>query len=258
MECEQVRERLEAYALGTLDTEELEAVELHLASCADCQGLAKELADAAHALPEALAAVSPLQPPTPLKARVLQALGTVPDPALHRSPAPPRHRSRWRHARTLGALAAVLLAFAITWAVHLDRALARERALSAGLAKLAGQQELVLEVVDSSKATKVALRPPGGGSPSYGKLYTRPDLPYVVVMAARLPQPSPGHAYQLWLTGGGQTELPRVMAVNSEGFGLLVFQAPRDGPIYERALLTLQPKDSGTPLQPPVLVWPAP
>jgi hypothetical protein len=135
-------------------------------------------------------------------------------------------------------------------------ALARERALRAEFANLVDQQELVLEVIDSNKTTRRVLLPPEkGSSDAYGKLFTRSDLPHVVAMAARLPQPPAGQVYHLWVTSAGQTRLAGVMKVNEQGFGLLVFDADRNGPVYDSAQLTLQPIGSATAAAPPILTW---
>jgi hypothetical protein len=138
-------------------------------------------------------------------------------------------------------------------------ALARERALRAEFANLVDQQEVVLEVIDSNKTSRVVLRSPAGSdSSAYGKLFTRSDLPHVVAMAARLPQPPPGQAYHLWVTPSqGQTELAGVLKINEQGFGLLIFDADHDGPVYDSVQATLQPQGSRSPSGSPVLVWQA-
>jgi hypothetical protein len=155
--------------------------------------------------------------------------------------------------------AALVLALSIGWSVHLGVALARERALRAEFAALVSQQEVVLEVVDSRQTVKRLLTPPdGGGSPTapYGKLYTRPDLPQVVAMAARLPAPPVGQAYHLWVVQEGHPQLAGVLAFN-QGFGLLVFDAGRSGPDYGGAWITAQPLGSAGPSGSPVLRWQA-
>ena len=74
MDHKAVTEQLEAYVLGTLDVDERQAVEQHLAGCAECRRLAADLAAAVDLLPLALAAASPLQPPAELRRRVLSAI----------------------------------------------------------------------------------------------------------------------------------------------------------------------------------------
>ena len=88
------------------------------------------------------------------------------------------------------------------------------------------------------------------------KAGSRPEAePSDEPLAARLPQPPAGQAYHLWLTSQGQTYLGGVLAVNAQGFGLLVFDADHDGPVYEAAQLTLQPEGSTAPSGSPVLTW---
>jgi anti-sigma factor RsiW len=87
-------ELLEAYALGMLEPEELADVERHLAGCADCRARVRELEAAAHRLPQALAAVSPLEPPADLERRVLAR--TRPEPERPRARRRVRLRAGWR------------------------------------------------------------------------------------------------------------------------------------------------------------------
>jgi anti-sigma-K factor RskA len=269
MDCSGISDQLEAYTLGALDAEERQTVERHLAGCADCRRLAEELAAAAHLVPLALAAASPQRPPADLKDRVfrsLQAPSMAPQPAASDAAnvdvATPRPRilpvrPAWWRPRTLVAVAAILvLALSLAWSVRLSEALDRERALRERVAgHFSQQQEIVLEVVDSDEATRVILRPPDADSQAYGKLFTRPDLPHVVAMAARLPVPPEGQTYHLWLTSGDRTFLAGVLPVNDQGFGLLVFDANHDGPTYDAALLTLQPPGDSAPAGETVLAW---
>jgi anti-sigma-K factor RskA len=262
MSCEQIREMIEAYALGALDAPDQAMVETHLAECAACRQLLNEYAEMVNALPQAVALASPLQPPDSLKARVLKSLETAP-PLTPAASAPkksqptfPRPKSWWRIRPLAAAALTLLIVVLLGWSVQMSVALARERALRAEFANLVDKQEVVLEVIDSSKTTRRVLLPlEKGSSDAYGKLFTRSDLPHVVAMAARLPQPPPGQAYHLWVISAGQTHLAGVMKVNEQGFGLLVFDADRNGPVYDSAELTLQPIDSTTPADSPLLIW---
>ncbi len=264
-----MRELLEEYALGLLTPEQQQQVAAHLAGCPDCRAIAQEYADQLATLPEALAAVSPHQLPTALKARLLQRLETgatngldnsllrplLPDstpikptlpPAVAR-PAPDLHLGI-RRLRWALAVATILLVFTLAWSIRLNVALARERALRTEFIELVGHQhELVLEIVDSGKTTRRVLRSTSESSNAYGKVFTRSDMAYVVAMAARLPQPPPGQAYHLWLVRGDQTELAGMMKINQEGFALVIYEADQHDPVYDRAYVTLQPQGSTTP-----------
>jgi anti-sigma factor RsiW len=285
MRCDDVRELLELYVVGALDADEHAQVVAHLASCPTCQRLADELVDVANALPQALAAASPLRLPATAKARLLPSLdaptravassgdqdivhdGAAPPPipvplasgqASGVDAAPRRRGSRWWRPRTLGTLAATLVALlALGWGVQLSFALARERALRAEFdALLSGQQALVIDVIDSPKTVKAMLRATQPGSKAYGKLFTRPDMPNVVVMAGRLSDPPTGESYQVWLTRAGTAQLAGELALNA-GFGALVFDAGQTGPVYDSAQVVLQPRGSSSPAGTIVLQWQA-
>jgi hypothetical protein len=246
-----IQELLEAYVLGALEASEREKVERHLQNCADCQGLVNEYAEITSRFPHALARASQLSLPPEIKTRLLQALATNPS-----SPRTTLIPFRWRPRLVTWGLG-VLLALSLAWGFQLKVALAQERALRSEFANLVDQQETVLDVIDSNKTTKEFLRATSSDSNSYGKLFTRSDLPDVVAMAGRLPVPPEGQAYHLWVTQDRKTYLAGMMKVNDKGFGLLIFTADRLGPVYEAAQLILQPVDSTSPAGNPIIAWQA-
>jgi hypothetical protein len=255
--CERIRGLLASYALGALDDGDLARVEAHLERCPACRELAREHEEAVNALPSALAAASPVELPRRLKERVFQHVGDEGGIARHH-PATQRRRWWWpRTALAIGALA--VAALFIAWDARLEDARSQERELRARLAKLQGLQPVVLEVVDSRHTVKRVLLPPKerSESPAYGKVFTRTDLPDVVAMANRLPQPQAGRAYHLWASSGGRTRLIGVMPIDRHGFALLVFRADRAGPRYDDVRVLLQRKGAQKPSGVPVLAWSA-
>ena len=252
MTCQDpIRELLEAYVLDSLDATERARVERHLQSCDDCQRLVNEYAEVASQLPQALATASALRLPPEIKPRLLQTLADEPASARRKS-----FTFRWRPRLVTWGLA-ILLALSLAWGFQLNVALAQERALRSEFADLVGQQEIVLEVIDSSNTTKAFLRATASDSKSYGKLFTRSDFPDVVAMAGRLPVPPAGQAYHFWVTQEGRAYLAGIMKVNEKGFGLLVFTADQPGPVYEAAQLILQPIGSISPTGVPTISWQA-
>jgi len=252
MTCQDpVQELLEAYVLGTLDAAEQARVEQHLQSCDDCQRLVNEYVEVTSKLPHALVSASALPLPPEIKSHLLQTM-TVERSSARTLAIPFRRRPR---LVTWGL--AILLAFSLAWGLQLNVALAQERALRSEFANLVDQQEIVLEVIDSSKTTKAFLRATTSDSKSYGKLFTRSDFPDVVAMAGRLPVPPAAQGYHLWVTKEGQTYLAGIMKVNEKGFGLLVFSADEPGPVYEAAQLILQPIGSTSRIGTPTISWQA-
>ena len=240
MEHAELKERLEAYALGALEAEEAEAVAIHLLSCAECQAELNTYRRVADSLPSALAAGSPLRVHPSLKRKVLAGLQ-----------APTMTRRRFRAALWPAAAVLALLMFAgsAVWGLHVQQQLARVELLrSEQLSKLQttldrNDQLRVLELLDSSARVKRGLKPVDPASPtfqhSYGKLWTRGDGDDVVVMVNLLPQPPPGQHYELTVTSGGRKIDAGTLKVDQDGFAMLLFRADRKGPNYTRATVTL-------------------
>jgi hypothetical protein len=248
MEHPEARERLDAYALGALDAAETELVDEHLGACDVCRAELAELRRVADGLPAALEVTSPLRVHPSVKRRVLAAI---------QRPTRPGH---FRPALWPVAAAAALLMFAgsTAYAVRLqieqqDLAVTvRQDTLDELGATLSQPDQLrVLEVLDSGATTKRSLRPVDPAQPafhaSYGKLWTRSDDADVVVMVNKLPRPPAGQRYELLVTSNGRTSNAGPLKLDSDGFAMLLFRADRNGPTYQRAVVTL----GGTP----VLQW---
>jgi anti-sigma-K factor RskA len=124
--CDELREDLEAYSLGTLDARRARQVAQHVAECIDCSSVVRAYEMAV----ESLALSVPLYRASPrLKERVLGGIGALSVPAI----AMPRRRL-WA-----GAAAAVLLAFAIgglAWAIVLSSEVSRLKEDNSRLAEL--------------------------------------------------------------------------------------------------------------------------
>jgi hypothetical protein len=234
----EIPEDLEAYALGVLDARERRRVAAHLAACPVCRAAVSRHEDALAALPAVLAATSTAAPDPAVLRRVL-AVATRPP--------------LWPRVAGVAVAAAAMVLVAVgAWNYQLTQTIAQEREI---YRRLAGQQEIVFEVVDSPKAAKLFLRPPVTGSTAYGKVFVRGDLPFVVAMAGNLPPAPAGETYHLWLTlESGETVLAGILSVQ-DGFGSLVYQADRNGPAFQSVRVTAQPSGSTAPDGVPVIFW---
>lgn len=189
------------------------------------------LDDAGEALGAALAAHSPHRPDPALRDRVLQD--------VRRRGRPHSAAFRWRLRAITGATALVLLlAASLAWGISLERALAQERTLRAQLEDATGKDEVVFEVVDARNVAKTTLRSTSDDSPTapYAKVFVRPDLPYVVAMAGRLPPPGAGREYHLYLNG----QRFGTIVPNESGFGYLVSRTDAVGVSYTLARVILE------------------
>jgi hypothetical protein len=234
----EIPEDLEAYALGVLDAPERRRVAGHLSRCPACRAAVAEHEATLAMLPAALAATST----------------AVPDPAvLRRVLAVATRPSLWPRLAGVAVAAAAMVVIAVgAWNYQLDQTIAQEREI---YRRLAGQQEIVFEVVDSPKAAKLFLRSPVTGSTAYGKVFVRSDLPFVVAMAGNLPPAPAGQAYHVWLTlESGDTVLAGILNVQ-DGFGSLVYQADRNAPAFQSVRLTAQALGATAPDGVPVIFW---
>jgi hypothetical protein len=261
MDCEQIRELLEAYALDALEPDERVEVERHMATCPECREHAAALAETVARFPAALANASPAAPPDDLRERLLAAVAaqavlshreapavSTGDTTALVDPGPRLHRP----LRLLGyAVPALLLVFSLAWGFRLAAALERERDLREEYVDLVddvvGQQELVFEVIGFDDTVRQFLSAQQEGSTSYGKVFTRPGMPFVVVMAGRLPPAPAGETFHVWVTADGKTTLLGELTMDDAGFGLLVVTVEQPGPVYETAFVTLQPPGGASP-----------
>jgi hypothetical protein len=132
----------------------------------------------------------------------------------------------------------VLLAASLAWGLSLNAALAQERSLRAQLQEAAAKDEVVFEVVDARSVNKTTLRSTTDDSPTapYAKVFTRPDMPYVVAMAGRLPPAPADREYHLYLDGRRIATL----VPNDAGFAYVVYRADAVGITYGQARIVLE------------------
>jgi hypothetical protein len=194
-------------------------------------GMDDDLDEAGVALTAALTERSPHRPDRSLRERVVRA-------AAERGRRRTRAWPRLPLAVGIAALA-VLLVASVAWGLSLNQALAQERSLLQQLGSAAARDEIVFEVVDARNVSKVTLRSPTDDSPTapYGKVFTRPDMPYVVAMAGRLPAAPAGQAYHLYLDG----RRIGTLTPNDGGFDYLVYRADAVGIAYQQARVVLEP-----------------
>jgi hypothetical protein len=108
--CDQVRQQLPDYVLGTLPETELAAIRRHLRGCAGCRSEASDL-DEGVALFASAAHVA--EPPQELQAQVMSVLAEEWSEAQGEVRARPRARLRWPAVATAAAVVAGILVWAV-------------------------------------------------------------------------------------------------------------------------------------------------
>jgi hypothetical protein len=238
MNHNEIQECLEAYSLGALDEPQRDEVRDHVAFCEACRVELDRYEQLVAALPRALAVASPVPPSDVAAQRIRRVIR--------------RRERRSRIATIVAAVAVVMLVVAAGWIVRSERTLADERDRSE---RLITEQEIIFEVVDSPERDRIVLLPPDDDDADrYGKVFTRPDLPFVVVMAGLLPEPDEGLTYHVWLTfDDGSTTLVGLLTPNEDGFAPLVYTTDSTGPKIADAAVTAQPAGATEPDGEPVL-----
>ena len=101
--------------------------------------------------------------------------------------------------------------------------------------------------------SKATLRSPTDDSPTapYGKVFTRPDMPYVVAMAGRLSPAPSGQEYHLYL----DDRRIGTITPNESGFGYFVYRADAVGIAYQQARVVLEPPQTMGASGRVVLTW---
>ncbi|MBB5083984.1 anti-sigma factor [Nonomuraea endophytica] len=175
-----------AYALNALPEEQAREFERHLARCPDCAEETRGLCETT----ARMAAAVRHEPPSVLKARVMEEIGAV----RQASPIVPATmgRSSRPHARLLAgrAAAALLVAAALVLGVLLIRTngqLNEERV----------QGDRIAAVLAAPDARQVSTRV---GAATVTAIYS-PAKASVVVVTAGMPTAPAAHDYQVWLIG---------------------------------------------------------
>lgn len=228
------------YFNGQLTTEEQEAFERHLESCADCQ---QELAEW-QSLSEDLPYVSELvEPPIGMKERVLGSiLGedsptqpvVTPTPVIPMESKKPRKRStsRWL------PLVAAALVLSLVGNTYLGYMVQDQ------------QQALVTqsETVDQLVAL-VNLQPLEGDSTGTASIVRNGDTIQVVVQASSLPELSNEEVYQVWLIDEeGPDRAGTFTSTGTDGAVVYTLPAGEDFSWSQIAVSHEPNKDSETPL----------
>lgn len=236
--CEEVRDNLDAWALGALDADEVAALEGHLPGCAACT-LA---ADAARETAGALALAVPLQAaPASLKTRVLSSATTAQQRPASKRPA------AWRYWPSAAAAVAVIGIGIGAWGINAQNELNNlEDSEAAALAsastaesqyatvstqlvmasdaneELAATQDAVTEIVTQPDAARVAMQGTERSAEASGRYVWSSTAGMGSLVALSLPQLDADETYCLWLVYETDWVLAGSFDVDVDGTGRLI------------------------------------
>ena len=182
MNCEELRDSFELYALGVLESPERREIKAHLArGCKACESSLRE-AIALNSL--VLASTPQTAPPARLKRRVLASFGF--------------ERAGWGW---LGAFAAVLLLMVALWLSVQERRRANELAEARRQAiQISAERDRLtqaLGIVNQPETRRASFGAGQTGQPR-GNIFVNPRLG-VLLIASDLPALPAGRMYEMWI-----------------------------------------------------------
>lgn len=253
MTHDEIRDLLAGYAVDALANDEAAAVAGHLKGCAECSAELRTLSAAVDALAEA---VPPLVAPERLRARMLLdapaapalpiGLMASPTPGRFQRAArfalrvwPPQASQRVRQATSLAAVL-VLTALSATTLSVLNTNRQTEQELVDNRAALG---LLTSTETANDPLVRVSTALPGE---AHGHWFHRPGVMTQVVVGERLPSPSPGERYQVWMRLERDWTPVGDLKVDDAGYGRLVIMgvaasAVRDVVVTLETVSTAQP-----------------
>jgi hypothetical protein len=250
MDCTDIREDLDLYALGTLEPAESTRVRAHAATCDACRA---RLLEAEHTAAALGRAVPRVRAPAWLKVRVLAAVR-----AEHsRQPAGAQIQTGWRGwprraISRYGVAAAALLLLPlgglVAWAAILQSQVNELRQDTEQIQRR-NDGALIMAVPSS---VKTDFQPGEQARGATGAATWNPTRGVCFVFFEKLPQPEPGTAYRLWYTvdGGRRVIDAGTLTPDAHGrFDLIMDVSNWRGQEYDMVLrLESQPHDPTAPI----------
>jgi anti-sigma-K factor RskA len=268
---EEYKEMLAAYALGALETAEARALEEHLGGCTDCRAEVIEWRETAGAL--ALAA-APVEPPTELRARILEGVRAVRQDAgdarnggasaaaeaVAGSGAktvsnviemPLDTRRRWSTGMRLGVIAAAVAVFSLAASLfvvwnrlnNLQRQYEREHTAVEVLARQLAEEREVRELLTAPGSRTTQLAGTSAAQQASAKLAFDPQTGRAMLFAYNLPPAPAGKAYQLWYIADLQHPVPGgVFNPDERGGAVMRDRVPEAGRNASVFAVTLEPQ----------------
>lgn len=245
MDCDTVREHLDAWALGAVDADEPYALEAHIAGCAACAALADE----ASASAASIALAVPLVSASPsLKARVMASAAVMSDLPARRAASASR---RWFAA----AAAAIVFGLgALAWGGYLQTQVTdlhdREARIrtdataqsqqfatmrtelvqaSASNVSLVSDHDAVLDIVSQGDVKRLPMTGTAAAPAANGRYIWSRAGRLGALVASNLPPLPEGRSYCMWIVYENAWISGGLFDVDERGTGRLIVRDLGDG-----------------------------
>jgi hypothetical protein len=230
MNCEELQEMVELYALGVLEDEESAEMQAHLGrGCTTCQENLKN----ALCMNASLISSGPDVAPSPkLKRRILASVGVQP-----------------RGWGWLGAFATACLLVIALWLGNEERQRGAELAQARqNIIEVSSQRDRLdnaLRILDQPETVRVTFGK-GAPEPPRGNVFIHAQLG-VMLVASNLPKLSTGKTYEMWLIPKGGAPRPAgLFQSTGAGSAVHVLSGPVDTAALGAVAVTVEP-EAGSP-----------
>ena len=246
MQNRHVDDLADAYALGALEPDEVDAVERHLEGCEDCRALVEQARRSADQLLQAVPAVTP---PPSLRDRLMDRITAEKQAGSGSSKSPetgdvaPNEPVRVHAPPTP------------TRVSYFGRMLQALRGESPSEEHAAG--DLLRDLLADPHCAVWPVAGTEEAPNASARLVAAPDRRDAVFVASGLRRLGVGRAYQVWLLRGGQPLPNTLFAVNHAGVGASIVRANEPWRAFDTVAVTPEPEGgSHAPTGPIVLAGP--
>ncbi len=241
MNCEELKDGFELYALDLLDGEEKNEMDAHLAR--SCETCGQRLNNALAMNSVLLSFVPDVAPPARLQRRVMAGVGV--------------ERSSWTWAAALAA--ACMLVVALWFSVQerqrsQELAIARRAILNVSAQRDSLQQ--AISFLDDPETVPVSFGK-GKPAPPRGNVFVNARSG-VLLIASNLPQLSAGRIYEMWVIPKGGAPRPAgLFQSDATGTAFHILSGPVDRSTLGAIAVTVEPEaGSPAPTTTPIIVAP--
>jgi len=208
MNCRELTEDYELYALGVLEEPDRGELQAHLER--NCEVCTAEVRRAAVRV-SALSGLTPyVDPPKDLRKRVLASVGIHP-------------QFRWNWMQTWATLAACVV-LGMFWFGHTRRERIRDIAFQDAMEQI--KQAADVMALLNAPETVVRVSSEGAQKPPQGKVFVNPNRG-VLLLASNLPPAPAGKLYEMWVIPAGGSPVPAgLFQTESNGTGVHLQKGP--------------------------------
>ncbi len=241
MTCEEFEELSAAYALDAVTPEESQAARAHIATCAKCTRLERQMRSIVHLLP---LSVTQVTPPAALRERVLEAVrqeGRI-VPIKRGAQIRERRKGPGWGTRLLAVAAIVLLMLtgAMTaWNVSLQIHAASLQQQNMQLASQVAALKNTKNALQREVAQIYAMQGNAQAQAATGSLVYIPQRDITVLYLQGLPKLQGKQLYQGWLIHNKITTSVGILTIQNNGIASLTFSGKISG--YEAAAISIEP-----------------